>query len=189
MKMSKFTETQIVSILKQADAGVPTKDICRQAGISVPTYYQWMRKYGGMEVSDLKRVKELEAENARLKRMYAELALDIRPQGHADGGCADPECTQAAHRAVADADVGSWQGAGRPPSLYAGHRHPGLLLRSAASVAARHERKHQRKGIDLSGYSQARLDEVARQLNERPRKTLGFEIPIERYRQAVASTG
>jgi len=76
MKKSKFTETQIVSILKQADAGVPIKDICRQAGISVPTYYQWKSKYGGMEASDLKRVKELEAENARLKRMYAELALD-----------------------------------------------------------------------------------------------------------------
>jgi putative transposase len=68
MKKSKFTETQIVSILKQADAGVPIKDICRQAGISVPTYYQWKSKYGGMEASDLKRVKELEAENARLKR-------------------------------------------------------------------------------------------------------------------------
>ena len=76
MEKSKFTETQIVSILKQADAGVPVKDICRQAGISTATYYQWKSKYGGMEASDLKRVKELEAENARLKRMYAELALD-----------------------------------------------------------------------------------------------------------------
>ena len=76
MKKSRFTETQIVSILKQADAGIPIKDICRQAGISVPTYYQWKSKYGGMEASDLKRAKELEAENSRLKRMYAELALD-----------------------------------------------------------------------------------------------------------------
>ena len=76
MKTSKFTETQIVSILKQADAGVPVKDLCRQAGISTATYYQWKSKYGGMEASDLKRVKELEAENARLKRLYAELALD-----------------------------------------------------------------------------------------------------------------
>ena len=76
MKKSKFTETQIVSILKQADAGVPVKDLCRQAGISTATYYQWKSKYGGMEASDLKRVKELEAENARLKRLYAELALD-----------------------------------------------------------------------------------------------------------------
>ena len=76
MKKSRFTETQIVSILKQADAGVPITDICRQAGISVPTYYKWKSKYGGLEASELRRVKDLEAENARLKRMYAELALD-----------------------------------------------------------------------------------------------------------------
>ena len=76
MKKSRFTETQIVSILKQADAGVPVKDLCRQAGISVATYYQWKSKYGGLDASELRRVKDLEAENARLKRMYAELALD-----------------------------------------------------------------------------------------------------------------
>jgi putative transposase len=76
MKTSKFSETQIVTILKQADAGVPVKDVCRQAGISVPTYYKWKSKYGGLEASELRRVRELEAENAKLKRMYAELALD-----------------------------------------------------------------------------------------------------------------
>ena len=76
MKKSRFTEAQIVSILKQADAGVLVKDLCRQAGISVATYYQWKSKYGGLEASELRRVKDLEAENARLKRMYAELALD-----------------------------------------------------------------------------------------------------------------
>lgn len=76
MKKSRFSETQIVSILKQADAGMPVKDVCRQAGISVATYYPWKSKYGGLEASELKRVKELEAENAQLKRMYAELALD-----------------------------------------------------------------------------------------------------------------
>lgn len=76
MRTSKFTETQIISILKQADAGVPVKDICRQAGISTATYYQWKSKYGGLEASELRRVKELEAENAKLKRMYAEMALD-----------------------------------------------------------------------------------------------------------------
>jgi putative transposase len=75
MKKSKFSETEIVSILKQGDAGVAVKDLCRQAGISTATYYQWKLKYGGMEASDLKRVKELESENARLKRLYAELAL------------------------------------------------------------------------------------------------------------------
>lgn len=76
MKTSRFTESQIVATLKQADAGVPVKDICRQAGISVATYYQWKSKYGGLEASELRRVKELEAENAKLKRMYAELSLD-----------------------------------------------------------------------------------------------------------------
>lgn len=76
MKKSRFSETQIVAILKQADAGMPVKDVCRKAGISVLTYYQWKSKYGGLEASDLKRVKELETENARLKRLYAEMALD-----------------------------------------------------------------------------------------------------------------
>jgi putative transposase len=76
MKKSRFTESQIVSILKQADAGLPVKDIYRQAGISTPTYYNWKSKYGGLEASELRRVKDLEAENSRLKRMYAELALD-----------------------------------------------------------------------------------------------------------------
>jgi putative transposase len=77
MKKSKFSETQIVTLLKQADSGMPIKDLCRQAGISPATYYQWKSKYGGMEASDLKRVKELEAENAKLKRLYAEMALDV----------------------------------------------------------------------------------------------------------------
>jgi putative transposase len=76
MKKSRFTETQIVSILKQADAGMLVKDLCRQAGISQATYYQWKSKYGGMDASELKRVKELETENGRLKRLYADLALE-----------------------------------------------------------------------------------------------------------------
>ena len=70
MKTSKFTETQIVSILKQSDACMPVKDVCRQAGISVATYYNWKSKYGGLEASELRRVKELKAENAQLKRIY-----------------------------------------------------------------------------------------------------------------------
>ena len=76
MRKSRFSETEIVTLLKQADAGVPVKDLCRQAGISTAPYYQWKSKFGGLEASELKRVRELEAENARLKRMYAELALD-----------------------------------------------------------------------------------------------------------------
>lgn len=66
MRTSKFTGSQIVSILKQADAGVPEKNLCQQAGISTATHYQWKSKYGGQEASELRWVKELEAENAKL---------------------------------------------------------------------------------------------------------------------------
>ena len=76
MRQSKFTETQIVSILKEADAGWPVNEMWRKYGISSATYYKWKAKYGGLEVSDVKRVKELEPENNRLKRMYADLSLE-----------------------------------------------------------------------------------------------------------------
>lgn len=76
MKKSRFTETQIVAILNEADAGVQVKEICRRHGISDATYYNWKSKYGGMEASDLRRLKELEDENQLLKHMYAELSLD-----------------------------------------------------------------------------------------------------------------
>jgi len=76
MKRGRFTETQIVSILKEADAGVRIKDICRQHGISDATYYNWKSKYGGMRASDLKRLKETEAELSQYKKMYAELARE-----------------------------------------------------------------------------------------------------------------
>jgi putative transposase len=78
MKKTRFTDTQIVGILKEADAGVQVKDICRTHGISDATYYNWKSKYGGMEASDLKRMKELEVELSQLKRMYADLALENR---------------------------------------------------------------------------------------------------------------
>lgn len=76
MKKTRFTETQIVSTLKKQEAGIPVKEICRELGISEPTFYNWKSKYGGMEASDVKRLKELEDENARLKKMYADLAMD-----------------------------------------------------------------------------------------------------------------
>ena len=78
MKKSRFTETQIVAILNEADAGIQVKDICRKHGISDATYYNWKSKYGGMNASDLKRMKEIESENSKLKRMYADMALENR---------------------------------------------------------------------------------------------------------------
>ena len=76
MRQSKFTETQIVSILKEADVGRPVNEIWRKYEISSATYYKWKAKYGGLEASDIKRLKELEHENSKLKRLYADMALE-----------------------------------------------------------------------------------------------------------------
>ena len=78
MKKSRFTETQIIGILKEADAGIPIKEICRTHGISDATCYNWKSKYGGMNASDLKRMKEMERELSQLKRMYTDLAMENR---------------------------------------------------------------------------------------------------------------
>ena len=75
MKKSRFSESQIIAVLKEADAGMKVEEICRKHGISNATYYNWKSKYGGMEASDVKRLKELEEENAKLKKMYADVSL------------------------------------------------------------------------------------------------------------------
>jgi putative transposase len=75
MKTSRFTDSQIMAILKQAEAGMPAPELCREHGISIASFYKWRAKYGGMDASLMSRVKELEAENARLKKMYAEVQL------------------------------------------------------------------------------------------------------------------
>ena len=76
MRKSKFSESQIAEILKEAEAGVAVAELARKHDISPATFYQWRSKYGGMSVSDMQRLRELEQENARLKRMYADLSLD-----------------------------------------------------------------------------------------------------------------
>jgi putative transposase len=74
----RFTESQIVSVIKKQEGGISVKDICRELGISEPTFYNWKAKFGGMEASDIKRLKDLEAENTQLKSMYAEACIDNR---------------------------------------------------------------------------------------------------------------
>ena len=76
MKKSRFTETQIVSILKEADVGMKVEELCRKHGISSASFYNWKKKYGGMDAAEIKRLKELEEENSKLKRMYADMALE-----------------------------------------------------------------------------------------------------------------
>ena len=76
MKKSKFKDSQIVGMIKRAEAGAPVASLCREAGISAATFYKWRSKYGGMDVSMMARVKELEEENRRLKKMYAEAQMD-----------------------------------------------------------------------------------------------------------------
>jgi putative transposase len=75
MKKSRFSEEKIISILREADAGVKVVDLCRKHGMSDAAFYKWKARYGGLDVSQLRRLKDLESENSRLKRMYAELSL------------------------------------------------------------------------------------------------------------------
>ena len=75
MKKSKFTETQIVKAIQEHEAGRKAEDICRDLGITTASFYKWRQRYGGMEASEVKKMKELQEENARLKKMYADLSL------------------------------------------------------------------------------------------------------------------
>jgi putative transposase len=78
VRKTRFQETQIVKILKEVESGRMVKDVCREHGISDATYYNWKSKYGGMEASDIKRLKEVEDENRKLKQMFADLSLENR---------------------------------------------------------------------------------------------------------------
>jgi len=78
MKRSRFTEEQIIKILKQAESGVPTKELCRQHSITAQTFYRWKAKFSGMELSAAKKLRSLEDENRRLKKLVADLSLDIQ---------------------------------------------------------------------------------------------------------------
>ncbi len=77
MRKSRFTETQIVGIIKESKAGANTKELCRKHGVSPQTFYKWKAKYGGLEVSDVAKMRALEDENRRLKRIVADLALNV----------------------------------------------------------------------------------------------------------------
>lgn len=78
MRRKRYSEEQIIAVLKEAEAGLPVGELCRKHGISEPTLYNWKAKYSGLELSDLRRLKALEAENGRLKRIVADQTLDIQ---------------------------------------------------------------------------------------------------------------
>ena len=78
MRKARFTEHQIIAVIKSVETGRTVKDVCREAGISEATYYNWKSRYGGMEASDIRKIKDLEDENRRLKQMFADLSLENR---------------------------------------------------------------------------------------------------------------
>ena len=77
MKRARFTEEQIIAVLREQEAGIPTAEVCRKHGVSSATFYKWKAKYGGLDVSEARRLKSLEDENARLKKLLAESMLDV----------------------------------------------------------------------------------------------------------------
>jgi putative transposase len=106
MKKSRFSESEIVAILKEVEAGLKVAEVCRSHGISQPTYSSWKSKYGGLEVAELRRIRELDAEHSKLKRMYADLAMEnhalkefIQKSSEASRA---PRGGRLAHRAATD---------------------------------------------------------------------------------------
>ena len=85
MKRSRFSDEQIIALLKEQEAGMPTAEVCRRHGISPATFYKWKAKYGGLEGSEAKRLRSLEDENAKLKKLFAEAMLDIPVLSFAEG--------------------------------------------------------------------------------------------------------
>src|SRR5262249_39070605 len=92
MKRSRFTEEQIIAILREQEAGVATAEVCRRHGVSSATFYKWKAKFGGLDVSDVRRLKALEEENGRLKRMLADAMLDNAALKDLLGKSGDPRC-------------------------------------------------------------------------------------------------
>jgi putative transposase len=115
MKKSRFTESQIVAILKEADGGLKVADVCRKHGISQPTYYNGKSKYGSLSVAELKRIKELEAEHAKLKRMYADLAMENHALKELIEKSSDAGRAAGSSRLV-DRGTGNARGPGQPAS-------------------------------------------------------------------------
>ncbi len=129
MKKSRFTEEQIIGFLKQAEAGMPIKELCRKGGFSDATFYKWRAKFGGMDVPDAKRLRELEGENAKLKKLLAEAHLDIaRAQERSRGKALAPQVKREAIGKMVDANTIC-------PSAA-----PAALWGSPATVTATHPR-------------------------------------------------
>lgn len=104
MRKIRFTEHQIIAVLKSVEAGRTVKDVCREAGISEASYYNWKAKYGGMEASDIKKMKDLEDENRRLKQMFAGRFLVLFPV-HQTFSCYLPEVTRKRQKSSAGGTV------------------------------------------------------------------------------------
>jgi putative transposase len=97
MKKGKFTEHQIVSAIRKQEAGIPVKDIAREMGISEATFYNWKAKYGGMEASDVSKMRDLEKENVELKKMYAEISIENRAMKNLIGNTLEIEGSRSSN--------------------------------------------------------------------------------------------